>query len=242
MNAATGNEGFSKTTRDTPKPGDNSNPRDLERDSDEIRADMDRTLEALERKFSPREVVQRSVGYVREHGAEVAQEIGETVRRNPVPVVLTVAGIAWLTAAVMQDRSAQSEEEEWTREDDDRDEDEDLDQDAGLDEGERGEGFRGRLKSAADRARGKASDAAHRMRETMQSRTVQARNSFGQFVQEQPLVVGMIALTAGALLGASLPVTEYERRTLAGSGSNGGTRREPYGTSVDEDIAPTPTV
>ena len=221
----------SKTARDT------HNPRELERDSDEIRADMDRTLEALERKFSPREVVQRSVGYVREHSAEVAQEIGETVRRNPVPVILTVGGLAWLIAAVAQNRSDANEE--WTSEEHESEDDE-LDEEYAK---EADEGVRGRVRTAADRVRTKASEAAHRVGETIQSRTSQARNSFGQFVQEQPLVVGMIALTAGALLGAALPDTEYERRALGASGGDGSsTDRERYGTPIDTDLNPTPTV
>ena len=41
---------------------------ELEREGDEIRADMGRTLDELERKFSPEQMMERSMSFLRENG------------------------------------------------------------------------------------------------------------------------------------------------------------------------------
>src|SRR5688572_29157615 len=79
-------------------------PAELERQADQIRADMDRTLGALERKFSPEQLLDRSLGYLKDHGGELSQTLGATMRNNPVPVVLTLAGITWLVASSYNSR------------------------------------------------------------------------------------------------------------------------------------------
>ena len=63
-----------------------------------IRADLDRTLDALERKLSPSQLLDRSLAYLRDHGGDMARNVGDAVRRNPVPILLAVAGIGWLVA------------------------------------------------------------------------------------------------------------------------------------------------
>jgi ElaB/YqjD/DUF883 family membrane-anchored ribosome-binding protein len=233
MNATTGQSRARDRTRE------GRDPSDLERDSDEIRRDMDRTLAALERKFSPREVMERSVDYVREHGSELAHELGDTIRRNPIPILLTATGIAWLTAAIARDRRSNEESDQWASEGDDDDDDEYLDDEYVSDReyaSDQDSAVRGRLRSAAERARERARQVGDRLSDTMHARTSEVQHSFGRFVQEQPLVVGMLALTAGALLGAALPVTEYERRAVAGTG-NGASRGEQSGTEPEFDDA-----
>lgn len=77
-------------------PGASRDPEELERAADRLRADMDRTLDALERKLSPSQLLDRSLTYLREHGGDMAVAFGDSVRRNPVPIMLTVAGLGWL--------------------------------------------------------------------------------------------------------------------------------------------------
>ena len=75
------------------------NPEELERNAEQIRADLDRTLNALERKLSPSQLLDRSLAYLRDHSGDLTRSVGEAVRRNPVPIVLAVAGIGWLVAS-----------------------------------------------------------------------------------------------------------------------------------------------
>jgi len=85
-------------------PGSTRDPEQLERAADRIRADLDRTLDALERKLSPSQLLDRSLAYLREHGGDLAYALGDSVRRNPVPIMLTVAGLGWLVVSATRSR------------------------------------------------------------------------------------------------------------------------------------------
>lgn len=82
-----------------------NDPEQLERTAEQIRADLDRTLDALERRLSPSQLLDRSLGYLREHSGELTRAVGDTVRRNPVPITLAVAGIGWLVASTLRGRN-----------------------------------------------------------------------------------------------------------------------------------------
>jgi hypothetical protein len=71
-------------------------------------------------------------------------------------------------------------------------------------------GARARVRSAARNVKGKLSDSMH----AVQERTGEARSNFTNLVQQQPVALGALALAAGALLGAALPMTEYENRLI----------------------------
>ena len=72
----------------------------LDREGDEIRADMDRTLGALESKFSPGEMLDRSVDYLGRNGSSLANSIGDAVRRHPIPALMTCVGLIWLGSSL----------------------------------------------------------------------------------------------------------------------------------------------
>lgn len=86
------------------RPGSSRDPEQLERAADRIRADLDRTLDALERKLAPSQLLDRSLAYLREHGGEMVDAVGDSVRRNPVPIMLTVAGLGWLVVSATRAR------------------------------------------------------------------------------------------------------------------------------------------
>jgi hypothetical protein len=220
MNAAAGRHGSDR------------NPADLERDSDTIRADMDRTLEALENKFSPREIVDRSLDYVREHGAEIVERVGETVRSNPVPVVMTAAGLVWLATSVVRRRNEFMSEDESIMSDDSRyyDADEFAQEEFEQEVDSEDDGESADWESAAygEPAGGNGSGGARvvgrrltrrakRSANALRRQVGEAGQSAAQSVAEQPVFWGMLALAAGALLGSALPATEYERRILSQS-------------------------
>ena len=86
------------------RPGSSRDPEQLERAADRIRESLDRTLDALERKLQPSQLLDQSLAYLREHGGEMVTAVGDSVRRNPVPILLTVAGIGWLVASSLGSR------------------------------------------------------------------------------------------------------------------------------------------
>jgi hypothetical protein len=71
----------------------------IELDNEAIRADMNATLNELGRKPSPGQLVDRSSSYLRDHGGELAANLGRQIKENPVPFAVTVIGCGWPIAA-----------------------------------------------------------------------------------------------------------------------------------------------
>ena len=71
----------------------------IEKQIDEKRANINRTLTALEERFSPGQMVDQTLGMVRENGGEMMQNLGRSFRDNPMPFLLTGIGVAWAMAS-----------------------------------------------------------------------------------------------------------------------------------------------
>jgi len=82
----------------------------LEREVNEKRAQLDRTLGAVERQLSPTQLIDQTMGYFKEHGGDMSQSLGRTIKDNPLPLVLTGVGLAWLMASQSSSRSVQSDQ------------------------------------------------------------------------------------------------------------------------------------
>jgi ElaB/YqjD/DUF883 family membrane-anchored ribosome-binding protein len=229
MNASTDNGAWSNPNSANPNPGATTrSPADLEREGEQIRADLDRTLDEIERKLSPGELLDRSVDFLRNNGSEFVREAGDTIRSNPIPVLLTAAGLIWLTTSIASRHrsraSGYGETEEFSSY---RGGSEDYGDYGHNDGGIRSkvDEARERVSNAAhrvsDRVTGKAHDVADRARgrfsSTMHSvrdRTENVRSDFMDLVQRQPVALGALALAAGALIGAAFPITQYENRLV----------------------------
>lgn len=175
----------------TSEDGSRAGSAELEREGDAIRADMSRTLDALERKFSPDQMMERSLGFLRENGSNVIHQIGRTARNHPLPILLTAAGVLWLAGSVSQAKAKSTS----------------------------GNGLTGGA-LAANGSAGNASMSAakqkisHSLHEACdQAERVGA--SVASLVQEQPLVLGALAVAAGALIGAALPLSNRESQLLS---------------------------
>jgi len=151
----------------------NASPADLERQGEHLRADLDRTLDEIERKFSPSELLDRSMEFLRDNGSDFVREAGETIRNNPVPVLLTAAGLVWLTASVASRNGSEP---------------------------------------AASGIKQKLSGSMQRVNEQVHG--ARSTGSLDHIVQQQPIALGALALAAGALLGAALPITQYENELV----------------------------
>jgi len=82
----------------------------LEREVNEKRAQLDRTLGAVERQLSPTQLIDQTMDYFKEHGGDMSQSLGRTIKDNPLPLVLTGVGLAWLMASQSSSRSVQSDQ------------------------------------------------------------------------------------------------------------------------------------
>src|SRR6056297_3163306 len=82
-------------------------PRQLEHEVDQQRQEIGETMHALEERFSSREIYNQTAGYVAEHGREFAENLGNSVKANPLPVALTAVGLMWMMMGQRQPVSYQ---------------------------------------------------------------------------------------------------------------------------------------
>jgi ElaB/YqjD/DUF883 family membrane-anchored ribosome-binding protein len=236
-------------------------PATLEREIDQTRANMDRTLGALERKFSPGQLLDQAMEFARENGGEFANNLGRSVKENPVPALLTAVGIAWMVASSNRPKPslADAYDDRYARDDlnavdfdDTGYEDDAGDQKEGLTdkaqrlkasaEGSLSEAGQ-RVKSAAERARQKlagtkdtVSAGLRRTSGTAQFQTQRVREGFNNLFTEQPLLLGALGIAVGAAIGAALPATEQEDRLFGSARDKALSEIKQRGTETYEQV------
>lgn len=187
-------------------------PARLEQEIDQQRADINHIVDALENKLSPGQLFDRMVHFGTGNGREFAQNIGNAVKANPVPALLTSVGLLWLYAS--------------------RDEPAPLRRDfagTGTDDGsgvmdrarEMGSEVSDTVSSTWNQARSRVADTTSHMADTAQGaresllhQKDRAVQGYNKLLRDNPLVLGAIGIAVGALLGAALPTTEPENRLM----------------------------
>ena len=77
-----------------------SNSAQLEREAEETRARLARTLDELRDRITPGQLMDQAVDYARDSGGgDFVRNLGRQMVNNPLPVCLIGAGIAWLALA-----------------------------------------------------------------------------------------------------------------------------------------------
>jgi len=190
-------------------------PEELQREADAIRADMDRTLNALERKLSPRQLLDRSLTFMQENGGDVLEKIGATVKQHPLPLLLTSAGLIWLAAASRSSSKRRWDSPSTSPRSGDFDT---ASQSFSSSSSQLGSGLKRRANRTLDATRQRASRTLDATRE----RTQELGQNLNSLVREQPLVCGAVALAVGAIVGAAFPATSYERDLVARARAAGG--------------------
>jgi ElaB/YqjD/DUF883 family membrane-anchored ribosome-binding protein len=193
-------------------------------------------VQALENKVSPNEIAERVMAYGKDNGGELVRNLGAAVRDNPVPALLTAAGLLWMysgrhapptrtpsyrsggySAYRAPGVGAGNASSSGTGV---------YGDDAGAHDRE---GFRERaahLRDSASHLRDSASgklrdttsrlgDTVHHARDSVQQTTMRARGGFEHMLHDNPMAAGAIAVAVGALLGAALPTTARERELMA---------------------------
>jgi hypothetical protein len=70
---------------------------EVEREVRESRARVERTLDQIQERLSPGELIDQAVTYFRHSGgSEFARNLGDSVKHNPMPVALVAVGLAWM--------------------------------------------------------------------------------------------------------------------------------------------------
>lgn len=76
---------------------DNRRPEEIEHDLDVTRAEVSSTIDAIQSKLTPGQMMDQAFAYARTSlPADFGANLGNTIRDNPVPVALVGVGLAWL--------------------------------------------------------------------------------------------------------------------------------------------------
>lgn len=76
----------------------------LAREADRRRDRIESTLNVLGGKLSPEHLKDQAFDLLSEHGGDIASGISRSVKNNPVPLILTGVGIAWMMMSQRDDR------------------------------------------------------------------------------------------------------------------------------------------
>lgn len=137
------------------------------------------------------------------------------MRNNPIPIVLTLTGITWLVASGYNSRQPPGQDlsSRFSR------------SGVGQKLQHRAASARDRLNSTTDRARqrlssgqeaerGRMSSSLQNARDGARMRAEHMQDRMHTMLDEQPLVLGALALAVGAIVGTAIPTTQYENRVL----------------------------
>jgi ElaB/YqjD/DUF883 family membrane-anchored ribosome-binding protein len=70
---------------------------EIESDIERARAEVSSTIDAIQSKLTPGQMMDQALQYLRNSGTgEFGSNLGRTVKENPVPVALIGVGVAWL--------------------------------------------------------------------------------------------------------------------------------------------------
>jgi hypothetical protein len=165
-------------------------PARVQHDVQDIMSEMGETLQAIQERFSPGEMLDQFLRGIRGFGrgsGVFATNLGRSVRENPLPAALIGGGIGALLLSARRSRRSEPAVGEY--------------EDIGEYEAEPG---------VRERAREAGGEVAHRTREGMERTRDWVRDTW----YEQPVVVGALCLAFGAILGGSLPLSRKEREVL----------------------------
>jgi len=104
---------------------DHRSPAEIEREIEEERRSLTGTLDELQHRFSFDRMTTEAGHYVRSQSGEIASAVSRAVRENPMALVLTGVGIAWMILG--NRRNGQSFETRGYRHDDYGDQPDDFD-------------------------------------------------------------------------------------------------------------------
>jgi hypothetical protein len=189
---------------------DNRRPEEIERDIERTRAEVSATIDAIQSKLTPGQLMDQAIGYLRTSlPADFGRNLSEAARNNPIPVALIGIGIAWMAISGRQGSMGRAQYAPPP----------DLSgladtEDSGPSLTERAREASGRARDTVSRTMQGARDTAHRVTDRSRRTVEQARSSVSHLVEEQPLVLGALGVALGAALGAAMPRTEQEDEWL----------------------------
>ncbi|HXV24301.1 MAG TPA: DUF3618 domain-containing protein [Alphaproteobacteria bacterium] len=214
---------------------------ELEQEAERIRGELDRTLGQIEHRLSPNRLLDQALMLLRGGPGAFASNLGRTVRRHPVPTAMLAASLGWLLLMERGDkarsptstrpgtgpqpalhfRETSAPKHFEARRGADHVEGEKTM--SGSWQGSRHGGFNPLGRHGSHGGVGSSNFASGARNEHGGIRQVgsvarhqveRARTGFEHMLDEQPLVLGAVAVALGAVLGATLPTSRLENRYL----------------------------
>ena len=214
----------------------NKSTREIERDVERTRSDIEDTVEALRDKMSIGQMLDEAGQYLRESGGgEIVANLAAQARANPLPLALIGIGLAWLMSGRGQPSmtfyrrshagnggNGSSYRREGYRSG------EAGDSESGWRAGEAVSQAYGKVSDTASQAYDKVSDtAAHtygrisdtaaRVSDTyhrVSDRAGQAQRTMSELIESEPLILAGLGVAVGAAIGAMMPATRTESRFI----------------------------
>ena len=212
-------------------------PEQIEHEIRTTRREIDRTLDAIQTRLSPGQLLDQALGYVRAGGGEFAANFGRTVTQNPIPATLLGVGCLWLMCS--RTRADERRPAAGYAGNGDARPAQDRDWPGFLEAGEAAEEIgavardsataaagtvMGYAEAAGDAARSyaqsaeetvqKYTDKAKQYADTARQQSARVTETTKHVVQDYPLAVGAIGLAIGALAAALLPATQRENELV----------------------------
>ena len=217
---------------------------DVEREVEATRGQIDQTVEALKQKMQPKELFDEASHYVGAASNRTLTMMMERAKQNPIPLALMGLGLAWML--VGRRRAARPHAYEaydaYDAYDGVGQPSRGGSRLRGRVEGavdaakDAFEGAKDRISDAVDHAKDGLADVrthaaegaevakgrAHALAQSAQDRagqlSRQAQARYREVLDAEPLVIGAIGLAVGAAMGAALPATSLERRSIGPTG------------------------
>jgi len=206
-------------------------PDTLEQDIDARRANIENIVDALENKLSPGELFDQALAFTKNNGGEFFDNLGTSIKNNPVPVILATVGVTWLMLGQNQrphsagpsmfsqlgEKLSGAAE---TVSDSLIDAKDHLRQSA-HDLGEKASNLADSASEKMGNVKQRATAGTSDARDTLKARSDRAQDSLLRqsrnlqgtveyMLKEQPLALAAIGIALGAAIGAALPTTRQE--------------------------------
>jgi hypothetical protein len=203
--------------------------RQIERDVERTRSDIEETVEALRDKMSLGQIVDEAAHYFRGSGGnEMVSNLTAQARANPMALALVGIGLTWLMSGRGQPATVAGVGTSYGEGSALRG--------AGARAGETAASAKARVADASRRTGEAVSSRVHQAGDALSSRVHQASDAaadtYGRMsdeaariggqaqrtvsgiVEDEPLILAGLGLAVGAAIGAMLPPTETENRLL----------------------------
>lgn len=199
----------------------NESPEQIEKNIEKTRSGIHHTLNTLEEKLSPGQLMDQAIQYIRNGaGKEAISKISHSVQRHPVPVALTCAGVGWFLIANRTDnrRSSQNEKTE-TQNPESISSKKDTPIARGWEDKNSLSRSDGGLSRHKDEWQASAREKADTLKERTNDYLDQVREKgkdvvykTNRFVNENPIVAGALGFASGVAIATLVPTTSWDRK------------------------------